>query len=134
MSYLRGRPPGFAGGISGWINAHCAFVKSLGYGFLFIPLFYARTPFGTVSQIDTVQAGEMRGRGQGRHASASEPVARKVEPTQAGKSRRHCQQADGLVVETVVRQVESDQFEWSGFGETVKGRSDQQARRQEQPA
>jgi hypothetical protein len=37
MSTVRGWPPGLGGGIRGASSSHWASVRSLGYGFLFIP-------------------------------------------------------------------------------------------------
>src|SRR5208337_3046681 len=50
ISVLRGRPPMRAGGRRGFRTAHCWLVRSLGYGFGFIPFLRSRPPFGTDSQ------------------------------------------------------------------------------------
>src|SRR5271166_848916 len=45
ISVLRGRPPVRAGGRRGFRTAHCWLVRSLGYGFGFIPFLRSRPPF-----------------------------------------------------------------------------------------
>ena len=45
ISVLRGRPPVRAGGRKGFRTAHCWLVRSLGYGFGFIPFLRSRPPF-----------------------------------------------------------------------------------------
>src|SRR5271165_1829895 len=50
MSVLRGRPPVRAGGRKGFKIAHCWSVRSLGYGFGFIPFLRSTPPFGTDSE------------------------------------------------------------------------------------
>ena len=50
ISVLRGRPPVRAGGRRGFRTAHCWLVRSLGYGFGFIPFLRSRPPFGTDSE------------------------------------------------------------------------------------
>src|SRR5271165_5059036 len=54
MSVLRGRPPVRAGGRKGFKIAHCWSVRSLGYGFGFIPFLRSTPPFGTDSKIGVV--------------------------------------------------------------------------------
>src|SRR5271157_3766998 len=44
ISVLRGRPPVRAGGRRGFRTAHCWLVRSLGYGFGFIPFLRSRPP------------------------------------------------------------------------------------------
>ena len=62
ISVLRGRPPVRAGGKKGFRIAHCCLVRSLGYGFGFIPFLRSRPPFGTDSNIRPLQisAEELR--------------------------------------------------------------------------
>src|SRR5271157_4530738 len=50
ISVLRGRPPMRAGGRRGFRTAHCWLVRSLGYGFGFIPFLRSRPLFGTDSE------------------------------------------------------------------------------------
>src|SRR5271166_904738 len=59
-SVLRGRPPMRAGGRRGFRTAHCWLVRSLGYGFGFIPFLRSRPPFGTDSEC-TNKANESDG-------------------------------------------------------------------------
>ena len=54
ISVLRGRPPMRAGGRRGFRTAHCWLVRSLGYGFGFIPFLRSRPPFGTDSYLAPV--------------------------------------------------------------------------------
>src|SRR5687768_14624918 len=49
MSVVRGRPPALASGNNGSTSFHCSSVRSVGYGFLSIPVFYGETALGTAS-------------------------------------------------------------------------------------
>src|SRR5271157_3004853 len=61
MSVLRGRPPVRAGGRKGFKIAHCWSVRSLGYGFGFIPFLRSTPPFGTDSKRFGVTPQEIQG-------------------------------------------------------------------------
>src|SRR5271157_4924472 len=56
ISVLRGRPPMRAGGRRGFRTAHCWLVRSLGYGFGFIPFLRSRPPFGTDSHFSKAES------------------------------------------------------------------------------
>src|SRR5271157_995333 len=59
ISVLRGRPPMRAGGRRGFRTAHCWLVRSLGYGFGFIPFLRSRPPFGTDSECPPEKIAEL---------------------------------------------------------------------------
>src|SRR5208337_4392464 len=61
ISVLRGRPPVRAGGRRGLRTAHCWLVRSLGYGFGFIPFLRSRPPFWNRLLMGIVQLAESQG-------------------------------------------------------------------------
>src|SRR5271157_636116 len=74
MSVLRGRPPVRAGGRKGFKIAHCWSVRSLGYGFGFIPFLRSTPPFGTDSECRTGNAPGRRPWPPPTNNAASGPV------------------------------------------------------------
>src|SRR5712691_1442265 len=60
ISKVRGRPPGFAGGINSLISSHCLSVKSVGYNWLRILQLYPHEPIGSQPFSDSLLEGYRR--------------------------------------------------------------------------